>query len=65
METEFFPITSKEALYVVVKGKIVWKGNIKSLPEGNISIQDQGYPLQLGYLLRKPEYLDHRPLAIN
>jgi len=42
METELFPITSKEALYVVVNGKIVLKGNIKSLPEGNISIQDQG-----------------------
>jgi hypothetical protein len=65
METELFPITSREALCVVVKGTIAWKGNIKSLPEGNISIQDQGYPLQLGFYLRKPEYLDHRPVTIN
>jgi hypothetical protein len=49
MEKDLFPITSREALCVVVKGKIAWKGNIKSLPEGNISIQDQGYPLQLGF----------------
>lgn len=36
METQLLQMQTVEALQIAVKGRIVWKGNIKSLSEGSL-----------------------------
>ncbi|OPL20618.1 hypothetical protein AM593_09011, partial [Mytilus galloprovincialis] len=41
METQLFQVQAKEALQIVVKGRIIWKGNIKAL-SGESTGQENG-----------------------